>query len=560
MARRSRKGRAGRGARGARRRRETAAPASSARPRGFGAAEAALLACAFLGVVLIVYRPALGGPFLSDDIHYVAANPYVHALSLENVRAILSPFGPATVAVVNYAPVQLLLHATVWQFFGDWTVAHHVANCALHALASLLLAVLFARCGFPRTAALLAGLFFLLHPANVEAVAWISQLKSSSAMVLLLAALLAYPRRPLAGTLLFGLSLLAKATSAVGIPAAFGLEWTRTGRVRWRWLAAWTGLFALYALVEFTAHQRAGAAAGTLYDTPFVLVRTVVAIGARYLVMAFTSWGVSAFQEPEPARSLLDPWWLGGCAAGIVLAWRLVVSIRARRQEAVWWTWALVGFAPVSQIFPFLYPVADRYLYFMLPGLLGGVLCAGRDLASRIPSERRVLAARAAVVVPLAACAGLAVHARARAAIWRSPAFVVADAARHYPDGVSAQLLRAKAAAQRGDAKAAVDGIRGAMARGYNRYEQLESDPAFQPIVGTPEFRAVLRDMARMWVEAGAAWEDPTQMELRKLASAYALLGDRDRAVELLRRALEVGGPLDAAIREDLGGLGARTP
>ena len=78
--------------------------------------------------------------------------------------------------MVNYSPVQLLLHATVWELFGDWTPAHHVTNCVLHAVASLLLVVLFARCGVPRPAALLAGVFFLLHPANVEAVAWISQL------------------------------------------------------------------------------------------------------------------------------------------------------------------------------------------------------------------------------------------------------------------------------------------------------------------------------------------------------------------------------------------------
>ena len=102
--------------------------------------------------------------------------------------------------------------------------------------------------------------------------------------------------------------------------------------------------------------------------------------------------------------------------------------------------------------------------------------------------------------------------------------------------------------------------IRAAVGRGYNRYEQLLSDSAFASIQHEPAFRAVIREIATGWIESGRAWEDPTQMELRKLASAHAVLGERDEAVELLRRALEVGGPLDDAIRSDLGALGAAPP
>jgi hypothetical protein len=51
-------------------------------------------------------------------------------------------------------------------------------------VASLLLVPLLLRSGIPRAGAVGGAVFFLLHPANVEAVAWISQLKSSSSMVL----------------------------------------------------------------------------------------------------------------------------------------------------------------------------------------------------------------------------------------------------------------------------------------------------------------------------------------------------------------------------------------
>jgi len=519
-----------------------------------------LLAAAYLGALLVIYGPSLRGEFISDDIHYVATNVYVHTLSLENVLTILQPYGAATVAVVNYAPVQLLLHSVAWQLFGADVTGHHVLNLLFHAGGSLLLIPLLLRCGLPRGAALFGSLFFLLHPANVEAVAWISQLKTSSALFLALAAILLHPRRPAAALLLFALALLAKPVAAMALPVAFWLEWSREDRIRARWLAAWVAVFAAFAIVEFTAHQRSGAAESMLQGHPVALLRTMAALATRYLVLGYTSWGTSAFHEPDPAWSWLDPWWLLSLPCLGLLGWRLFVTLRSRREEAAWWLCALVAFGPVSQIFPFLFPFADRYLYFMLPGLIGGAWLAARD-ALATPRAEQLVAARpgawrvAAIAAGVAICVVFAVRSHERAAIWRSAAFVLADAAKHYPEGVSASLQRAKAAARVGDAAAAVAEIRHAMDRGYNRFEQLLQDPAFEPIRGTQAFQGVVRDTAQMWIDASKSWDDPTQIELRRIAAAHAVRGEIQPAIALLRRALARGGPMDDGVRADLNAL-----
>src|SRR5262245_16854457 len=145
-----------------------------------------LLACAAFGLALAVYAPALDGPFVSDDLHYVEQNAYLHEVSARNLWEIASPAGAPARDVVNWSPVQLLLHAAMWQLVGAETTGHHVLNVALHAVASLLLAGLYRRIGAPPLAAIFGAAVFLLHPANVEAVAWISQLKSSAALVLAL--------------------------------------------------------------------------------------------------------------------------------------------------------------------------------------------------------------------------------------------------------------------------------------------------------------------------------------------------------------------------------------
>ena len=150
----------------------------------------------------------------------------------------------------------------------------------------------------------------------------------------------------------------------------------------WKWLGGSLSIFIAFAVIEFTAHQRSGAADAHLYETPFLLVRTVASLTMRYFAMATTSYGVSAFHEPDPPASVLDPWWLGSLFLLGVIGWRSVATFRARKAEAAYWAWAGISFAPISQVFPFLNPMADRYLYFILPGLIGGALLWGREVMS----------------------------------------------------------------------------------------------------------------------------------------------------------------------------------
>ena len=527
---------------------------------GFSPGQLIAVFAIFLVAALLVYEPALSGPFLSDDLHYVRDNVYIHSLSSTNVLDIFDPNGGAAVAVVNYSPVHLMLHSVAWSVFGHEVEGHHVINVALHALASVLLLLLLLNTGVPRKGAVFGAALFLLHPANVEAVAWISQLKSSSALVLSLASLLLYPRRPGIGTALFLAALLAKPTAAFVVPVALLLARARGDEVPWKWLGASALIFVAFAVIEFTAHQRSGAADALLYETPFDRLRTIAALAMRYFAMAATSYGVSAFHALEPSTSLLDPWWLGSVFLLCALGWRTVVTLRARKAEAAYWVWAGVSFAPISQVFPFVYPMADRYLYFILPGLIGGALLCGRELMTEsrvagLVSSHSVVIARGLVTAGAFVLLGFAWHSHARAGIWRSSAFLLADSARHYPQGVSAHLIRANRAAQQGDIDTVVVSLRAAVDRGYLHFHQLDSDPALAQVREHPKFQRVVRDIALMRIERFREKNNPTQLELRTVARAYAIRGEVREAIEVLERALDVGGPKDAETRADIAEL-----
>lgn len=532
---------------------------------GPGARRIALVTLGFGVLAFATYGPALRGTFVSDDIGYVSGNPWIHSLGWSNLVAILDPTGPAAAHTANYAPLHLLLHAGAWQLFGANTFGHHVCNVGLHALASALLVALFARYAVPFAAALLGGAIFLLHPANVEAVAWIFQLKSIVALALATGALLLEPRRPYAATALFALALLTKIQAVFAWPVLLlaivcdAPQGARSRGPRLVTLGLWTLTLGLALLPEMLAFERLGHA--EIATAPLAVaerLRATTSFVGRYLEMAVTSRGVSAFQQPDLPTSWRDPYCLLGVAGSLAMAARALVTLVRRQPEVVFWGWVAGGFAPVSQVLPFLYPIADRYLYFILPGLLGAGLLAARRPLERLARAPRSVPALAFAVASLALLSSFGFRAHERAAVWRSDTTLARDSALHFPNGLPALLLRAQAAAMQSDVPETVAALRAASARGFDRFIDLERDPLYEPLRSDARFRAVVAEIAGVWIAHVAQREQPTAPELRMWGHAHAARGEWDLAFEKLERVAAMGGPGSEGVRADLADLRVR--
>ncbi len=519
---------------------------------------AALLFAAFAGIALAVYRPALRGPFLSDDYGYIVANPYTASLAPGALLQLFDPTGPARLHTANYAPVHLLATAFERQIFANDVTGYHLINVLCHAFAGWLFVALLLRAELPAPVAVLAGLAFVLHPANVEAVAWISQLKTTASLGFALAALLQFPQRPRLATALFALGLLTKASAAAALPAAAAFAWARAGArpipaLERRWLGVWIALFALFALAEFGAQRGAGEAQIAAQGGLAARLQAIFAGGAHYVAMAATGTGLSAFHEPDPIARWLDPWFLAGCICALVLGFRSWAALRARRAEAGFWVFAAASFLPVSQLVPFVNPIADRYLYFLLPGLLGGALLAGRELWERL--QLPAAAARSLALAALAVLLAFGWQSTHRARLWQSEMLLLLDAAKNYPRGGTAAYLEALRAAERGDAVRAVLALRRAEERQAARFAVLLEDPGLAKVRAAPEFQALLREMAGRWIERSRSLGIQSQPELRLRALAHRVRDDRAAAIAALETALALGGPLDAELRMDLAQL-----
>jgi hypothetical protein len=139
----------------------------------------ALIFCA----TIVAYLPALRGAFLWDDDGHIT-KPELQ--SLHGLWRIWFDLG----ATQQYYPV---LHSAFWLehlLWGDAVLGYHLTNVFLHAGAACLLVLLVRRLDLP--GAWLAGFVLALHPVCVEAVAWISEQKSTLSGFLYLASALVY--------------------------------------------------------------------------------------------------------------------------------------------------------------------------------------------------------------------------------------------------------------------------------------------------------------------------------------------------------------------------------
>lgn len=535
----------------------TASPPSPTASPGWSAGRWAAVAVGFVALALGLVWPAIDGDFLSDDLMYIVHNPYVHGLSFENLRALLDPYGAPTVYTLNYAPVHLILHAIQWELVEDSTRLYNVTNAVAHGLTCLLLIPFFVRAGIPALAAGVGALWFLVHPANVETVAWIFQLKTIVAVALSLGALLLHERRPALAAALFALALLTKVTALGILPVVALQSWIRSRGEhpvppRWGWIGAWVGIAVAIGIAELAAFQRQGDPRLLIHEDPIVHLRTIFAIAARYLWMSVSAANVAALAEPPAAESWLDPWWLAGLFGLLAIGVRMVQTSLRGDEEACMWLFAAAAFGPVSQVFPFVFPMADHYLYPILPGLIGAVILALLPAWRWLAERHGAAVSRATWAGALVFVAVFAVQSHARAPVYVDNVSLMRDAALAYPNGMSAQLLRAHRAADEGNAAASAAAFRKAVDLGFSDLRMILQHPQLKPLLPHPDFQSMLRYLAQTDIDRLSQHEDPEQSELLTLSLAHEVQGDLRKAIEITERAVAAGGPHDEEARKRL--------
>jgi tetratricopeptide (TPR) repeat protein len=186
-------------------------------------------AALIVAVVGVVFANALAGPFQFDDWNVIANNPAVHS------------FGALWDTMPGIRPLLKFSYVANW-VSGFGTIGFHGLNVILHAINALLVFAIVRRimprlgvdAGAAAPLAFRVALLFALHPAQTEAVTYVSGRSVSLMALFYLAAVLAHLQaRALASAALFACALAAK-ENAWTLPVALLLVEGLEPRFRWR--------------------------------------------------------------------------------------------------------------------------------------------------------------------------------------------------------------------------------------------------------------------------------------------------------------------------------------
>ena len=194
--------------------------------------------------------------------------------------------------------------------------------------------------------------------------------------------------------------------------------------------------------------------------------------------------------------------------------------------------------------------MADRYLYTILPGLLGGMLLAARGISQTLRERGQPIVSadriRAALVVAWAAAlVFFAVRSHDNAGLWAQEMATLSEAAARYPAGISANYLRARDAAARGDARMAIAALAAAVAQSEASHRNYYADPGLQPLREDPVFLAYAREQAGARIAFARDSGYATQHWLRVIAHDHLLRNELEDALAAFEQALRARGPRD---------------
>jgi len=453
-----------------------------------------------------VYARLLEHDFINlDDKLYVTQNQSVAGFTWQHIKDVFTSF-----YIGNYAPVQMLSYMLDYTIWGLQSGGYLLTNIVIHALNGIMVYWLFLRFGDSRLYATVAAEIFLLHPVQVESVAWISQRKNLLAMLFFLLAWEWYCRYRDAepgrksrlyflSLFTFVLSLLSKSIAVI-LPVVLVLDDFCFPEVKRRvaLLDKIPFIFAAGVIAAITMFSQwpdvgeGGRASefhgGSLLATFF----TMLPVFCRYLGMTIWPTNLSADYNP-PIYQSPDAVVVGAFLLLTAVAWGGWWLYRYDRRLGFWVAFFFVALLPVSQIVPLFTLMNDRYLYFPM---LSVAAFAGTGAAAL---RRRWNNYPLAVYLLLAfLLTTLAVTTWKRAGVWRNSVTLWSDAVLKAPN--CGRIW------------------------GY---------------LGNAHDAAKDRGPAIYAFQRGLALEPDNESILYNSGSMYLLLGDNEQAYTLLRKLLD---------------------
>jgi len=349
-----------------------------------------------VGFALILYYPVLAYNFVFDDEMVIVGNRVIRDGS-----NLLNFFTEPTYSF--YRPLRSLSYLLDYRFWMLNPVGFHITNILLHGLCCFTFYLLLKLWGAGTRTGLAALLIFLVHPVNIETVAYLSSraelLGTLFTLLFLLSALRHLTSRRsqhLLISLLFLLgALLSKESFAIAPfllliiqPYDSSRDHSNRGKNQRRirifvFSLILTGVFLAYRFIILKAPTSLGQF-DLLLTYPQILIKlpSVLLTYFRLLILPINlSPHHPLAVMPLPSPSLFGV--QAALLAGIVIL--LIGCRKAGRIPFQSGLWILIALLPVSNLYPMPRLLAEKYLYLPALGfaLLFASLCRGKTNAGK---------------------------------------------------------------------------------------------------------------------------------------------------------------------------------
>jgi protein O-mannosyl-transferase len=354
-----------------------------------------------LALTFAAFAPTLRYQFVHDDRGQIVENPAVQSWRFVPTYFTSHVWAAVMPAELGnyYRPLFLLWLRINDALFGSHAWGWHLTTILAHVLATFLVYLLALRLGVSGDAALVTALIFGLHPAHVEAVAWISGVTEPLLGVLLVGSFLAYTqwRRErarkwkLSSLALFALALGEKETALILPGLLLVYDWifeTNSGvsaPINLRGIvdrsgAALRRTWPFFLLVVFYVPARIYALKGFSHPvTPLSMEQlaftwpALICFWIRHLIWPYhlsTFYNFPAIVHPTLENFAL-PAIFDACVGGALL-----VGVRRSRAAALAAVWVVLPLLPLLDLRVFVADdfAHDRYLY--LPSVGYAILVA----------------------------------------------------------------------------------------------------------------------------------------------------------------------------------------
>jgi protein O-mannosyl-transferase len=372
-----------------------------------------MLGLALVLAAVLLYTASIRGDFVYLDHLEITNNPIV-----SNINLALQGFThPATNIVLAgrgyyYRPLYFLALATIYRLVGSQPWAFHLFQIALFGATSYLVFLMALEFFSSVWVAFFGALLWLVHPAHVEAVAWISSLCDVGCAFFLVLALLLFVRaekqaRPrfmphvVAAFTFFGALLLKE--MAFALPLLLLAYWffvapPESWKARAARFSPYVCVFVVYVALRREALGRLTAGGDAIAISSSLLARSITLLGAHTRIFLWPSHLTLARTIGLFSNSYL-PW-----PVVLVVALSFAFAVRKRWPLLTFliscWPLALIPVLDVRQLTPPY--LADRFSY--LPSIF---LCLGLSYAliglltrtGRATSFRRLPALAASVLI-----------------------------------------------------------------------------------------------------------------------------------------------------------------